>query len=368
MEKYIVYITKNKKEKINGINRIYIGVHKTKNPNIFDGYIGCGVYVNQPSTYMYPKTPFQYAVKKYGVNSFERQILYIYDNYIEAYNKEREIVNLEFLKLDYTYNACLGGIHYYNYKSLYQFDLNGNLIKKWEYSKEAYDFYGYPMERFEYAIHDKHPFLNYLWSSSEKIDITEYSNKSWGEPKITHLYNKQGKWLGEFTSRKECAKFIESTESAVCSAISRQSLIKKQYYVSNSLVDLFIPKPKIQYYKSKFYVYKNNTLIFEGIGKDIMPVIGLNSWDRIRDIFNRNGWYKDFYISTEKVESVPEQSDKKHIKVDVYTKYGDFIETLNKIKDVREKYNVPASKIKNIEQGDRYFGDYIFKYHSKKSK
>lgn len=44
--KYIVYLTTNINSSINGINRIYIGVHQTKNPEIFDGYIGCGVYVN----------------------------------------------------------------------------------------------------------------------------------------------------------------------------------------------------------------------------------------------------------------------------------------------------------------------------------
>jgi hypothetical protein len=43
--KYIVYVTKNKESKINGINRIYVGVHKTEDPNIFDGYIGCGVKI-----------------------------------------------------------------------------------------------------------------------------------------------------------------------------------------------------------------------------------------------------------------------------------------------------------------------------------
>ena len=44
--KYIVYQTINK---IN--NKIYIGVHKTENPDIFDGYLGCGAYANVPSTY-----------------------------------------------------------------------------------------------------------------------------------------------------------------------------------------------------------------------------------------------------------------------------------------------------------------------------
>jgi len=51
--KYIVYITKNE---VN--NKTYIGVHQTKNPEIFDGYIGCGVNINKPASYHNPKTPF----------------------------------------------------------------------------------------------------------------------------------------------------------------------------------------------------------------------------------------------------------------------------------------------------------------------
>jgi hypothetical protein len=39
--KYIVYCTTNL---VN--NKIYIGVHKTTNPSVFDGYIGNGVYVS----------------------------------------------------------------------------------------------------------------------------------------------------------------------------------------------------------------------------------------------------------------------------------------------------------------------------------
>lgn len=55
--KYIVYKTTNL---VNDF--IYIGVHKTDNPDIFDGYIGCGVYINKASTFLKPKTNFQIAV------------------------------------------------------------------------------------------------------------------------------------------------------------------------------------------------------------------------------------------------------------------------------------------------------------------
>lgn len=366
--KYIVYLTTNLKSQINGINRIYVGVHKTEDPSIFDGYLGCGCYINQPSTYMYPKTPFQYAVKKYGVQSFRREILFIFDNKWDAYNKEAEIVNIDFLKQAHTYNACLGGISYNNYKPLYQFTLDGVLIKKWDYSIEAYEFYNVPMEKFEYAIHDKHPLFDSLWATQNNINLTEYSTKTWGEPKVTHLYSKEGKWLKEFLSRKECAEYIGTKEEVIVKAIKQDSLVLKQYYVSDSLVDEIKPKARKQYAKSKIYVYdENSCLIGSGIGKEIMPLIREHSWQVIRDAFRyKKGWYKNFYLSMQEIDKVPERQSGNGIKIDVYTKYGDFIETLNTVKEVREKYNVPSSKIKNIEQGNRYFKDWIFKYHTSK--
>ena len=72
--KYIVYETTNL---VN--NKIYIGVHKTLDPEVFDGYIGNGIYVTQPYTYKYSKTAFQCAVKKYGPNNFRRKTLAVFD-------------------------------------------------------------------------------------------------------------------------------------------------------------------------------------------------------------------------------------------------------------------------------------------------
>lgn len=365
--KYIVYLTKNKKSVVNGQCRIYVGVHKTPNPEIFDGYLGCGVYVQQPSSYMYPKTPFQYAVKKYGIAAFERTVLYVYDTEDEAYAKEKQIVDLAFIKQSHVYNACEGGICNHNCGSLYQFDINGHLVKKWSYAKEAYEFYGYPIENFNYAVFDKHPFLGFLWSHNSKIDTSEYSSKTWGEPKITHLYGKNGKWLGEFVSRKACAEHIGTTKEAVSRAVLQNSLLLGKYYVSDKLVDLYKPKARSQYSKVPIYVYNtDSTLIAKTIGKELMPIIHVHSWQMVSDAFRYNqGWYKDFYLSLTEVTKVPERYFKNKIQVDVFDKYGNFLETVPTVKEVREKYNVPAAKIKNLEQGDRYYGDYIFKYHRK---
>ena len=363
--KYIVYLTTNLKSFYKGQNKIYIGVHKTENPDIFDGYLACGCWANQPSSYKYPKTPIQYAVKKYGVKAFKRQTLYIFDTAEEAYAKEKEIVNIDFINQGHVYNATIGGIGGNAGLPLYQFDLNGNLVKVWQYSLEAYEFYGIPQKQFEYAIHDRHPLLDSYWSRKDSININDYYTTKQGQPKTVHLYSKDGKWLNEFNSIKECAEFINSSESAVSKAVDNSRLVNNQYYISEKLFDEFIPKARKQYINTLFYIYKEPCqLIGKGIGKQIMSILKCNSWNTIRDAIRyKNRWYNDFYISETELSVLPPRS-RKSIQIDVYDKYGNFIETLNSVADTKKKYKIHASQIKNIQLGDKYIGNYIFKYHA----
>ena len=126
--KYIVYQTVNK---VN--NKIYIGVHGTESED-FDGYIGNGVSIYRPTTYQHPKTPFQYAVKKYGIKNFIRTTIKEFDNEKDAYALEAELVNEAFLRRDDVYNLALGGkLNYDNLhnpkKEVHMYDLDGNYIK-----------------------------------------------------------------------------------------------------------------------------------------------------------------------------------------------------------------------------------------------
>ena len=124
--KYIVYLTTNK---IN--NKIYIGVHETENPNIFDGYLGCGANINKPSSYTKGKTHLHNAILKYGTSAFYRQTIKEFDNLEDALNLEFELVTEEFIKRTDTYNMTIGGGMPPKFnKIIYQFDLNGNLIKE----------------------------------------------------------------------------------------------------------------------------------------------------------------------------------------------------------------------------------------------
>jgi hypothetical protein len=87
---YVVYKVKNKLN-----DKVYIGVHKTKNIN--DSYLGSGVLIKK-------------AVEKYGKECFEKDILHICETRNEAYSLERSYVDDQFIVNQKTYNLRLGGM------------------------------------------------------------------------------------------------------------------------------------------------------------------------------------------------------------------------------------------------------------------
>lgn len=128
---FIVYKTTNLKN-----SKIYIGVHYC-DPNIQDGYIGCGV--SKKDLKKSVNVGFPKAVHKYGYKNFKRETLYVFDDSEEgmklAYQKEAELVNQEFIDRPDTYNISLGGKHPpYDClnKKINQYTLDGQFIKTWE--------------------------------------------------------------------------------------------------------------------------------------------------------------------------------------------------------------------------------------------
>lgn len=129
--KYIFYITVNS---ING--KFYFGVHRT-NPQVFDGYIGCGITRQSQATL---DIAFHKAVKKYGYDNFKRTTIKIFDTKEEAYEFEKLIVTPTLLKSKQCYNTSIGGIGGGNEiqkKTVYQFDLNGNFIRSYKSARDA---------------------------------------------------------------------------------------------------------------------------------------------------------------------------------------------------------------------------------------
>lgn len=166
--KYIVYLTKNI---VN--HKIYVGVHKTEDPDVFDGYLGNGVSIKDQSKLKHPKEPFHYAVKKYGISNFKRSTIKIFDTLKEALKLEEEIVNEEFIKRKDTYNITLGGgMPPIKQIVTYQFDLEGNFINKFESILQAAKSIDIDDSAIAFAIKHKTISGNYLWSNTSEIDVT----------------------------------------------------------------------------------------------------------------------------------------------------------------------------------------------------
>ena len=81
-------------------NKIYVGVHQTKDIN--DGYMGSGTVINR-------------AYEKYGKEKFVKTVLEYFNTREDMISREIEIVNEDFLLRDDTYNVRRGGTGGFDY-------------------------------------------------------------------------------------------------------------------------------------------------------------------------------------------------------------------------------------------------------------
>lgn len=172
-EKYILY------ETINIVNnKIYIGVHKIIQDK-FDGYLGCGIYTNKPSSYLLSRTPFQRAVCKYGPSKFKRTTIKEFTTLEDALNLEKEIVNLDFIKREDTYNITIGG----GYPppeakvKVYRYTLNGEFDKAYNSIQEASkDTVGLKSINIARACKNKNKTQvgGYMWSYDKLEKLEQY--------------------------------------------------------------------------------------------------------------------------------------------------------------------------------------------------
>lgn len=352
---YIVYQTTNL---IN--SKIYIGVHKTKDSSVFDGYIGCGVSINEPGMYMNPKTPFQYAVKKYGVKNFKRIVLRSFNNEDDAYKLEAELVNIDFIKRKDTYNIALGGNKGNYLFPINQFDKDGNFIRQWDNMALASEALGVSHTSINNAKLFKGSCLGYFWSSEDNIDPLEFSYHTGTK---TYKYTLDGNLVDSYESVTEAAKCNNSQEKTIYRAVQMNMKVNGYYY-SFILTDKFFPRQKPKLKGKIVYIYDldGNYLTEKPSGKELQEYYGIQSYTCLKQALMTGKPYKGTQISLERVDKMPKakEPENKAKRVGCYDLDNNLIEEFDSIKNATKKYGSGVFRVLNGRQ--KKTKNLIFKY------
>lgn len=215
--KYIVYITINQ---CNG--KFYIGVHKT-NPEVFDGYIGNGIFRQNQAN---KEFTFHKAVRKYGYENFKRTTIQVFPGNEEgkqqALQLEALLVNNTLLRSKECYNESLGGTGNLEEvkKTVYMFDLNGEYLRSFSCIRDAATYINNKdIESTLKAIRNNclgnsNSSFGYYWSYKKEFG---YNNRK--QTPIAQ-YTISGKFLRTFKSITEAESLLELNSI-------QQAIIKK---------------------------------------------------------------------------------------------------------------------------------------------
>lgn len=304
--KYILFVTTNV---VN--NKIYVGVHETEEPGVFDGYLGDGIWVDTPLSYNRGKSLMQCAILKYGVKSFKRHTLRVFDDDETALRLLDEIVTPEFVSLPSNYNYTITTT-----PTIYKFNKEGISDSEGEV-------------------------LSYL---TEVKPITEYINQ----------YNKEGILIAQYPNAAIAAQKLDLDKNAINS-----SIVKRKKYAGCSFL-----KGDIFGDKSKKYIYRyKETGEFDCAFETIQKAINATKKSHamtvkkaLVDGFLCAGYYWSYY-KTDRFESHTVQVQP--AKVAQYDQDGKLIKVWDTLKECSQEYpkclRVCQGKL-NETQG------YIFKF------
>lgn len=331
---YIVYLTTNMVNK-----KIYIGKHATENPEVFDNYLGDGIFRNSPRTYNKGTTPFQAAVLKYGPDKFVRKTLQVFDTEEEALALEAQLVNKEFIEREDTYNIVLGGGNPPRLnKPIYQYNLSGDLVKEWDSIKSISSFYKINKDRIRMCINDKRSFDESYWSEIKHthLNIKDFRSSSRG---AIRQYTTQGVLLQTFKSTTEAAKALDIDRQKITNAIygkyatSGFWFLKEDELIESYLDGSIKNEPKV-------YCYDTDGTLkceFESTSevKNSQKINKNNLKRACKNNLLLNGLYWSFTKYTNILKENPEITSTSEQKVYQYTMDGDFVKewpSINKCK------------------------------------
>ena len=199
-------------------NKIYIGVHGTTDPDVFDGYIGNGINIYNSNIDEDRNSHFKAAVKKYGYSKFIRTTLKVFDNEEDAYKFESLIVDDEFLKREDVYNLVHGGCsgkYAVPRKKVYMYDLDGNFEREFDGVNEAGRFLNPNAKgagHLPRAIKEGHQYLGHQFSYEKLPFMKKLKHRNMGNVEKPYAGGKVGRFdlegnlLETFETMTDCVK------------------------------------------------------------------------------------------------------------------------------------------------------------------
>lgn len=355
--KAIVYLTINTQN-----NKIYIGVHITNTPYEFDNYYGCGITGTSSYWFKHPKYPFQKACKKYGLNAFKRYTLYVFDSYEEALQKEREIVNENFLKRNDVYNVALGGgsgLILDTEIEVHQYDLNGIFVKTFRSYSDAAKQIGVSCPSIYSAVISNGICCNSYWSET-KCSCLDVSNFKKSIKKPVYLYDRGGLFVRDFESISDCAKCLEVRLSSVQKAIKFGSKCGG-YYITPAKVEKFdVKKYKRNTNKSVFQYDSNGHFLQEFASIKEARVLLKKPLQRLAQHIQEQTLYEGCYWSYDKQPFINIVPPKKK-RIGQYDSQGNLVKIWESYRECAKEF----SNLRYVLNGSRSnTKGYCFKYLS----
>lgn len=357
--KYIVYCTT-----CTANNKIYVGVHRT-NPDVFDGYIGNGVFINQPSTYEKDHTKFKHAVKKYGVNSFIRDTIQVFDNESDAYDLEFQIVNKDFLQRKDVYNMCLGGklgLPEQQSIKLYQYSESGKFIKEFISINEAAQSINRNLKTLQTAIKNKTKCGNYFWSTQKysNLDLSTMHDYKDSREIPIYQYDNQGNYECSYQSINSASRILKIHPGNLIYAIKLGTICNDKYFTQT-----FIPKfTKNSKNKESFKIYQydleGNFIAEYQNMQEAKNKLGIKSniYSAIK-LKRTAGGFQWSFEKFDKIEKVQNKSGKSR-RVGKFDKNWNLIKEYNTLQECKKEN---GSGLVHVLQGrDQFAKGYRYKY------
>ena len=338
--KYIVYLTINTYN-----NNIYIGKHGVQDPDIFDGYLGCGVNCWKSWTYKRPKTAFQYAVQKYGPKYFKRTTLAVFDTAKEAYDLEAIIVNKNFIKRRDVYNMTVGGLLPPDSSiEIHQYSLSGDYIKTWVNAEEAAKYFNTQNNAIRGAVNFKTTSCGYLWSEEyvDFLDISQYTVTKSHD--AVYKYDEQNNLLETFPTASAAAKAANTNLRDILHAIKGKTRSKGFYNSNDNNYEI---DPKKYSKVSSVYLYHLDGSFFKEFNSpsECCRFFGTKHTSGVYRSLRTEGLYKGYQISTIKHDCMKSLENPKTPKqIAQYDLNGNLIKVFDCIAEARRLYGTGVCK------------------------